>query len=82
MKRWWWRAQSFEKFDAKKHPQGTPIAAQIEGVGEFDEVVIGQPCWLHLERMDAWNCYLGIGERKWMIHIDTKGEPHMGEEYS
>jgi hypothetical protein len=76
-RRWWWRAQAY---DGK--PGLQKLVVSLVGAGAFDELVIGDPCWLHLEAMDRDTCYLGIGERKWMIRIDKNGEPHMGEEYA
>ena len=40
---------------------------------EFDEVVVSEP-FIHLERMSARSCYVGLGDVKLNVSVDRNGK--------
>lgn len=44
------------------------------GGAAFDELALGDPCWLHLERLHKRGWFLSIGNRAFWIRVDRKGK--------
>ena len=41
------------------------------GPSEFDELVVGDPCWLHVEQMNNRDWWMQVGPAVIRVHINT-----------
>ena len=60
--------------------QGVDGVLSTGPLGAFDEIAVGDPCWLHAEMLDGDSCFVQIADRKLWVHIKADGTAEITNE--